>query len=216
MVSDNATLSSNQRTPNFPYRSNVAYRRLKRVVDIAVALPAAVITLPLTVVLCVIINLNSNGSPLFRQQRIGLGGKPFMLYKLRTMEKDAEINGPSLSVKTDPRVTSVGRLLRKYHLDEMPQFWNILKGDMSLVGPRPEREHYLRQLRIAEPESSNLHVMKPGITSAGMVNYGYASDIESMVERLHHDLQYLENASTSLDFKIMMKSIKTIFNGKGI
>ena len=105
MVSDNATLSSNQRTPNFPYRSNVAYRRLKRVVDIAVALPAAVITLPLTVVLCVIINLNSNGSPLFRQQRIGLGGKPFMLYKLRTMEKDAEINGPSLSVKNDPRVT---------------------------------------------------------------------------------------------------------------
>lgn len=132
------------------------------------------------------------------------------------MYVDAEVSGPALSTLNDPRITQVGRFLRKYRLDELPNFWNVLRGDMSLVGPRPEREYYIKQIMAKAPYYILIHQVRPGITSWGMVKYGYASDVDGMIERLRYDLLYIENVSLLIDLKILFYTVQTVFTGKGI
>ena len=159
---------------------------------------------------------DSPGPVFFRQERIGYLGQPFWMYKFRTMYVNAEEKGPSLSSEDDPRVTPFGRIMRKYRLDELPQFWNVLKGDMSLVGPRPERKYFIDEIVKAAPYYYLLHNVRPGITSLGMVKYGYAASVDKMVERMEYDILYYENMSLTLDLTILIYTVKTVLTGKGV
>lgn len=132
------------------------------------------------------------------------------------MIPDAEPTGPRLSSESDPRVTPIGRFMRKYRLDELPQFWNVLKGEMSLVGPRPEREYFIRQILKKAPYYSLLHQVRPGLTSWGMVKHGYASTVDGMIERARFDLIYLENISLIVDLKILLHTVNTVIKGRGV
>lgn len=158
----------------------------------------------------------SKGPVFYSQERIGYRQKPFKIYKFRSMRIDAEQSGPQLSEEDDPRITKVGHVLRKYRLDEIPQFWNVLKGEMSLVGPRPEREFYIRQIIKEAPYYTLLQQVKPGLTSWGMVKFGYAKNVKEMVERSKFDLLYLANMSVLMDFKILIHTVKTVVMGKGV
>jgi exopolysaccharide biosynthesis polyprenyl glycosylphosphotransferase len=162
------------------------------------------------------VKLDSKGPVFIKQERIGYRGKPFMIYKFRTMYDDAEKDGPLLSSEKDERVTPYGQIMRKYRLDEFPQFWNVLKGDMSLVGPRPERKYYIDKIVKQAPYFYLLHNVRPGITSWGMVKFGYARNVEQMIERMQYDILYYENMSLMLDIKILIYTIKTICTGNGI
>lgn len=188
----------------------------KRVIDILVSASALVILAPLIAALAAAVRIDSPGPAFYRQRRIGYHKRPFDIVKLRTMRTDAEPDGPALSLgDDDPRITRVGRLLRKYRLDELPQFWNVLHGEMSLVGPRPEREHFIRQIMERAPYYTLLHQVRPGITSWGMVRYGYATSVDQMIERLRYDMLYLENISLTVDMKILLYTINTVIKGSG-
>ncbi|MDE6853789.1 MAG: sugar transferase [Muribaculaceae bacterium] len=187
----------------------------KRLGDIVVSSVALVVLLPFYLILALVVRLDSKGPVFYRQERIGYHKKPFRIIKFRSMRVDAEATGPALSSEADPRITRVGRFMRKYRLDELPQFWNVLKGEMSIVGPRPEREFYLRQILERHPACSLIHQVRPGITSWGMVRYGYASSVEEMLGRLYYDILYLENVSLGTDLKILFHSVNTILNGLG-
>ncbi len=191
-------------------------KNIKNTADIIVAILALVILSPLYLYLAIRVKLDSKGPVIFRQERIGYMGKPFTIYKFRTMREDAEKEGPLLSSGSDRRVTDFGRFMRKYRLDELPQLWNILKGDMSLVGPRPEREYYIRQIVRKAPWFYLLHNVKPGLTSWGMVRYGYAKTVDEMVERIEYDIIYYENMSLLVDLKILIYTVRTIFMGRGV
>jgi len=191
-------------------------RNMKRTADIAVSIAALTLLSPLMLLLSILIDFNSPGPVFYSQERVGRLGKKFQMYKFRSMKSDAEAEGPRLASTDDSRITSIGHILRKYRLDELPQFWNVLKGEMSLVGPRPEREHYIRQIMDIAPYYSRLLQLKPGITSWGMVKYGYASDVFQMVERMRYDLMYIDNYSAMIDIKIIGYTIKTVLTGKGI
>lgn len=191
-------------------------KNVKYTADIIIASLALVFLAPLLAFLAFKVKMDSSGPILYRQERLGKNGKPFTIYKFRTMYTDSEKNGPALASDKDSRITAFGRIMRKYRLDELPQFWNILKGDMSLVGPRPERSFYAEQIIKKAPYYHQIYTVKPGITSWGMVKYGYANNTDQMVERLQYDIIYLDNRNLILDIKILIYTVKTIVTGRGI
>lgn len=190
-------------------------KNVKRFADVTFSIIALVLLAPVYLLIALLVKSDSKGPVIYRQTRIGLRHRPFTIYKFRTMRTDAEAKGPQLTSDADPRITSLGKTLRKYRLDELPQFWNVLIGDMSMVGPRPEREFFIRQIVKEAPYYTLVHQVRPGITSWGMVKYGYASNVSQMVERTRYDLIYLANMSTLVDMKILVYTLKTIITGKG-
>ena len=190
-------------------------RTFKRLIDIIASSIALIILIPVFIVLAILVKMSSPGSIFFTQKRIGKNGIPFNIIKFRTMYQNSEKNGPQLSSSNDPRITKIGRFMRKSRLDEFPQFFNVLIGDMSLVGPRPERQFYIDKIVTVEPQFLELTKVRPGITSWGQVKYGYAESVEQMLDRMKYDLLYLKNRSLSLDLKIMLYTVLIIFKGTG-
>ena len=188
---------------------------LKRIMDLGIIAIAMVVLAPLYLVLSIAVRLSSPGPIFFRQERVGKYGRPFRIIKFRSMYCDAERNGPQLSSSTDPRITPIGRWMRKTRMDEIPQFWNVIKGDMSLVGPRPERQHFIDAITEVAPHYRHLHKVRPGITSWGQVKFGYAENVEQMVRRLKYDVLYIENMSLAVDLKILAYTVLIILRRDG-
>ncbi|MBO4369918.1 MAG: sugar transferase [Paludibacteraceae bacterium] len=187
-------------------------KNVKRLFDVAFSLVMLIVLIPVYLFFLLIIR----EKPIYCQERIGLHGKPFTIYKFRTMLLDAEAEGPCLAQEDDSRVTSLGGVMRKYRLDELPQFYNVLRGDMSLVGPRPERSYFINQIVQTAPYYYMLSNVRPGLTSLGMVKYGTATTLGQLIERADYDVLYVENMSLSIDIKIALYTVKTIVTGEGL
>ena len=191
-------------------------KNVKRTLDVAISTLGLIILSPLLASIALGIKISGSGKVIYSQERIGIHRKPFRIYKFRSMVEEAEKDGiPLLSSDDDRRITRIGKWMRKYRLDELPQFWNVLKGDMSIVGPRPERDYFIDKIVNKAPWYTLVLQVRPGITSWGMVKYGYATDIDQMIERNRYDLIYLANMSMAVDFKILLHTIKTVGAGKG-
>lgn len=188
---------------------------IKRFMDVVLSIFAFLLLLPLYLFLAICVKASSPGPVFFLQERIGINGRVFKIIKFRTMYVDSEKHGPQLSSAHDPRITRIGRFMRKLRLDEFPQFVNVILGDMSLVGPRPERQFYIDQIASIEPQFLHLTKVRPGITSWGQVKYGYAENVEQMLQRMKFDLLYLKNRTLALDFKIMLYTILIVLKAKG-
>jgi exopolysaccharide biosynthesis polyprenyl glycosylphosphotransferase len=193
-----------------------AEKNIKRLFDILLSSIALLVCLPFMGIVALLIKADSKGPVFYSQERVGYRQKPFSIYKFRSMTQTAEVGIPQLSKPGDMRITKIGRILRKYRIDELPQFWNIIKGDMSLVGPRPERPFYIEKITKIAPYYTLLHQVRPGLTSWGMVKFGYASTVEDMVKRCKYDLVYLSNMTLTVDLKIMIYTIKTVVSGRGV
>lgn len=190
-------------------------RAIKRVMDIVLSFVAVILLIPFYIFSAIAVKMSSPGPILFLQERVGINGKQFKIIKFRTMFVNSEAAGPQLSSSNDPRITKIGRFMRKTRLDEFPQFINVLLGDMSLVGPRPERQFYIDQIVKIEPQYLHLNRVRPGITSWGQVKYGYAENVDQMLQRMKFDLIYLKNRSLALDIKIMFYTIIIVIKAKG-
>lgn len=188
---------------------------IKRFMDISLSIVAIVLLLPLYLICAILVKLSSPGPIFFLQERIGLNNKPFQIIKFRTMFINSEANGPQLSSSNDSRITPIGRFMRKTRLDEFPQFLNVILGHMSLVGPRPERQFYIDQIVQHEPQYVLLNRVRPGITSWGQVKYGYAENVEQMLDRMKYDLLYINNRSVALDLKILFYTVAIVLKAKG-
>jgi exopolysaccharide biosynthesis polyprenyl glycosylphosphotransferase len=191
-------------------------QNVKQLMDILISVLALILLTPLILFLILGVKLSSPGPIFYKQDRIGRFGREFKIYKFRSMYHNAEENGPELSSKHDPRVTRFGQMMRKHRLDEIPNFINVMKGDMALVGPRPEREYFIEKITKIAPHYVHLHKVKPGVTSWGQVKYGYAENVEEMIKRLRYDILYIENMSLFVDVKILFYTIHTILKGRGV
>jgi lipopolysaccharide/colanic/teichoic acid biosynthesis glycosyltransferase len=189
---------------------------IKVSIDYICTIICLILLIPVILILAIIIKISGKGPVLYSQKRVGRYGKSFTIYKFRSMHEGNRDGFPLLSGKNDKRLTPVGRFMRKHKLDEIPNFINVLKGEMSLVGPRPEQKYFIDQIVVHEPKYSILHNVKPGITSWGQVKYGYASNVKEMVERLEYDLYYYEKRSLWFDFKIVFYTAGAILRGEGV
>jgi lipopolysaccharide/colanic/teichoic acid biosynthesis glycosyltransferase len=189
---------------------------IKTFIDYSVTILCLILLIPVILVLIIAIKITVKGPVIYSQERVGKNGKTFTIYKFRSMHLGTETGVPLLCGKKDKRITAVGRLMRKHKLDEIPNFINVLKGEMSIVGPRPEQQYFIDQIVVKKPEYKLLHNIKPGITSWGQVKYGYASTVEEMVKRLDYDLFYLNNRSLWFDLKIALCTIGIVLKGEGV
>ena len=201
--------------PITEHKMNDAGLCIKRAFDVVVSLMALILLSPIYILVAIAVWSTSSGPIFYLQERIGLHGIPFSIIKFRTMRMHAEKDMPQLSLHNDPRVTRVGKFLRKYRLDELPQFWNILRGEMSIVGPRPERRYFINQIEEQAPYYCMIYKIRPGLTSWGPIKVGYTDTIDKMIRRLNYDIVYVENMSLGLDLKIMFYTLGVIFKGKG-
>ena len=190
-------------------------RTVKRSFDMIFSFLAIILLFPIFIMLAILIKAGSKGPIIYKQERIGLNGLPFFIYKFRSMHIGSEKNGPQLSSKNDQRITPIGKIMRKSRLDETPQFFNVIKGDMAIIGPRPERQYYIEKIIERAPHYKHIKKVKPGITSWGQVKYGYAENVDQMIDRLKFDLLYVENMSLILDFKILFYTFIIMLKGTG-
>ena len=202
--------------PKFiPDGMNAFERNVKRIVDMFIALVALIVFSPLILICYIAVKREDGGPAIFKQERIGRFGRPFYIYKFRSMTLDAEKGGPKLYTQgKDKRLTKVGKFLREHHLDELPQLWNVLCGDMAFIGPRPERLYYIDLIMEQDPRYEFLYQIRPGVTSYATLYNGYTDTVEKMVKRLEYDLYYLEHRSWGLDFKILWNTFINIVSGK--
>ncbi|MBR3446122.1 MAG: sugar transferase [Prevotella sp.] len=192
-----------------------AERSIKRMTDVVCAALGLVLLSPVYIVIAVLLKCQRDGRVFFSQERIGYGGKPFNIYKFRTMSSVVEEEGPQLiSMPDAAQSTRVERFIRKHHLDELPQLWNVLKGDMSLVGPRPERRYFIEKIMEHTNDYELIYEMRPGLTSEATLYNGYTDTMEKMLKRLEMDIRYLENRSLWMDFKIVVNTIFCLLSGK--
>ncbi|MBG0859606.1 MAG: sugar transferase [Bacteroidales bacterium] len=192
------------------------YELFKNICDVILSVFIIILLSPLLLLLAFMIRISGKGPVIYSQDRIGKNGKPFVIYKFRSMKYDAESGSPMLSCANEERVTRIGGFMRKYRIDEIPNFINVLKGEMSVVGPRPERKYYIDQIVLKNPRFAELLKIRPGITSWGQVKFGYASNVDEMLERLEYDLYYVNHRSLWFDIKIMLYTLRPILKGKGL